>query len=145
VAASAGGAFGYLWIKSSCQKNGSQVASIDIGSNDVEHVIDVENGAWTSSFDVRVETILPNSFPHARPGRQELQFRHQGATATSWTAQTSQIGPGLQDNEAAGVSCLAPAPCKVAIHSNVSYWDDARSEWTVDPTASKLAIVIDVK
>lgn len=107
--------------------------TVGIGSADVEHAIEVENGS-TLAHDFEIGTKLPNSVPHHHPGLRELEFDNNGKKGTSWTAEISGLGPNLHVIRAANIRCLAAARCDVVVDSSkIEYREDPSFSWQEDP------------
>ena len=77
---------GYFLVTSYCRKGGSDVKKIPLGSTDVEHVIQFENGS-TLPYDVRASSTHPDT-------PVKIKFSYGGAVRADWLAQKTQIGSG---------------------------------------------------
>jgi len=132
-----------FWIESFCERGRQRVSDAALGSNDTQHVIEIENGAWDEDYDVIVTSELPNSRPQAHHGRQELLF--DPGQMTSWMASCNQIPFSLKSPDDRYMDVIAPAPTTAIIKSHDVFWRlDGSAPWDFDPTNPSCSIQIDL-
>lgn len=134
---------GDFFVTSWCRRNGSWTGKIPLSSNDVEHVLEFENGS-TLPYDVQATTVLPDAPPHTTQGTIEIEFSHgRGARQTSWHADIPQVGSGDTEKDVATTHCVTTTNTSVRIHTTkVEYRLDSSSAWEDDPTCTDLPIDI---
>lgn len=123
---------GYFRVSSYCRKSGSQVKKVPLGSNDVAHIIEFENGS-TLPYDVQADSTHPD-VPSL------IDFTHGGlAAGTGWTAATTQVGSGDTEKDAATINCLTNTKATARIQTpTIKYRLDRTDPWQIDPTQTKL-------
>jgi hypothetical protein len=105
---------------------------IPLGSSDMEHVIEVENGS-TIDYDFHIETQLRNS-----SSNPPLEFEYNNKKGTGWTADISPLCPSICDSRAAKITCLATTACiVVADTAKIEYREDASHKWQEDLNPTK--------
>ena len=129
---------GYFFVTSSCQKAGNDAQKIPLGSQDVDHVIEFENGA-TLSHDVRAQTTHPD---------QVIDFSYcGGARQADWQASKIQIGSGLAEKDNADIHCVASSKAKARIQTptkTIEYRLNNTVPWQDDPTVAAQMLEIDL-
>ena len=135
-----------FWIESYCEDNGIETTQIPLGSSAARHVIEIENGAWDDAifYDVEVTSILPNSFPHTKPGRAELVF--VPPRRTTWVAHCAQIPGNGRDKDDVKLDYAATHPTShIRIKShNVQWRESATKPWQNDPANPAHAIEVEL-
>jgi hypothetical protein len=132
----------YFHVKSLCRKNGKEVPEIvSVGASDMEHVIEVENGA-TIDFDFQIETQLRNV-----SSTPELEFENNGKKGISWSAEVSPLCSKICDSRAVQLICIAKKNTMVvADTAKIEFREDASHKWQEDPNpAKKLRLSIALK
>jgi hypothetical protein len=123
---------GYFRVESHCQKAGNPVKKIPLGSSDVEHVLEFENGS-TLPYDVQAESTHPDA-------PKLIDFTHGGfGVGTVWKAYVSQIGSGDTEKDAATINCVTTSKATARIQTPViEYRLDSADAWQNDPTSTTL-------
>jgi hypothetical protein len=108
------------------------VKKILLGSSDVEHVIEFENGS-TLPYDAKAQSTHPD-VPTV------IDFSYGGgARQVSWTAQKLQIGSGGIEKDVSTIHCVATSRSTARVQTpTIEYRLDNTVSWQTDPSNTKL-------
>jgi hypothetical protein len=136
---------GYFSVTSLCRLGQKSVGDITLGSSNVEHVIEVENGS-TLPYNVSVDTILPDSPPLKVGGSKTLEFVHGSLPPQPWwQTEITQLASGNSQSDSALLKCTSSQRRKVRIQSPIIKYRLGDSvNWEDDPSAVLLTIEMNI-
>jgi hypothetical protein len=135
---------GPVLVTSFCRRSTRKVADVTRGTQDTEHIIEVENGS-TLPYDVEIRTVLPDSPPINAGGDPTLQFaRGALALAVNWTATILRLQGSETRAEAATVHCVAAGAGAVRVESTpIKYRLGRGLDWQSE-NPSQLSITVKI-
>lgn len=132
-------------IESWCEKTGHAVAGVARGSNDVKHVIQVENIS-TLDYDVQILTNLPDSPPINHGGSATVEFAYRGDNSLpQWTATVRDVGEREKVRDEAAVHCVSTDPGSTRLKSpQVSFRRNEGVQWQTAQPLKSLCITLKI-